>query len=137
MYPSPDSDQPLHPPDPARDRDRGLRRGRRLTRWIAVATVTGAAALGSLYTHLLPGGSTPAVPTNPRPHTPSASSAVAPKSGDDADHDDSARHRNDGGEGEGEDDDAGAAPVSQPAPHPPARSPAPTRQPPHTTTGAS
>ncbi|MEV6318630.1 hypothetical protein [Streptomyces sp. NPDC051776] len=35
-------------------RDRGLRRARRLTQWIALAAMTGTAALGSLYSGLLP-----------------------------------------------------------------------------------
>ena len=63
MPPSPDAfNQPL---PPARARDRGLRRSRRLTRWIAVAAFTGAAALGGLYTHLLPGGSVSPALTSP------------------------------------------------------------------------
>ncbi|MFJ8113312.1 hypothetical protein [Streptomyces sp. NPDC096132] len=136
MSPSSDDfDQLLPPPDPARahDRDRGLRRSRRLTRWIAVAAVTGAAALGSLYTHLLPGSSASPVPSSPPLHNPAAPSAVTPTSGGD-NHGDSARHENDD---DGEDDDPGAAPVSRPAPQPPAQPPAPTQQQPHTTTGAS
>ncbi|WP_244902644.1 hypothetical protein [Streptomyces griseoruber] len=139
MYPSPDDfDQPLPPPDPARarDRDRGLRRGRRLTRWIAVAAVTGAAALGSLYTHLLPGSSASPVPSGPPLQNPTASSSVVPKSNGGEDQGSTARHEADDGGDEGE-DDAGAAQASQPAPRPPAQPPAPTQQPPHTTTGAS
>ncbi|MER5434092.1 hypothetical protein [Streptomyces sp. NPDC002588] len=138
MYPSPDDfDQPLTPPDRARARDRGLRRSRRLTRWIAVAAVTGAAALGGLYTHLLPGSSASPVPSSTPHQNPAASSAVAPKSSNGVDHGGTARHEDDDSDGDLGEDDAGAGPASQPAPQPPAQPPAPTQQPPHTTTGAS
>lgn len=129
MYPSPDDfDQQPPPAASARVRERGLRRSRRLTRWIAVAAVGGAAALGSLYTHLLPGSSASPAPSSPPVQNPAAPSAVAPSPGGDEDHGDSARH---------EDDGAGASPGAQPAPQPPAQPPAPTQQQPHTTTGAS
>ncbi|MFF4054823.1 hypothetical protein ACFYZ8_09620 [Streptomyces sp. NPDC001668] len=136
MSPSSDDfEQPPSPPDAARARDRGLRRGRRLTRWIAVTAVAGTAALGSLYTHLLPGSSASPVPSGPTPH-PAASSSAAPRAGSDGDHGDSARQGSGDSDDEGE-DDTGAARASQPAPQPPVQPPAPTQQPPHTTTGAS
>ncbi|MFF7408837.1 hypothetical protein [Streptomyces lydicus] len=129
MYPSPDDfDQPRPPAASARARERGLRRSRRLTRWIAVAAVGGAAALGSLYTHLLPGSSTSPAPSGPPVQNPAAPSVVAPRPGGDEEHGDSARH---------EDGDTGTSPVTQPAPQPPAQPPAPTQLKPHTTTGAS
>jgi hypothetical protein len=138
MYPSPDDfDQPFPPPDRARERDRGLRRGRRLTRWIGVAAVTGAAALGSLYAHLLPGDSASPAPSSPPVHNPAGSAAVAPTSSGDEEPGGGARHENDDSDDGGEDDGAGAGRASQPAPQPPAQPPAPTQQPPHTTTGAS
>lgn len=137
MSPSSDDiDQAPLPPDPARARDQGLRRSRRLTRWIAVAAVAGAAALGSLYTHLLTGSPASPVPSSPPLQNPAASSAAAPKSNGGEDHGGTARHEDDDSDDEGE-DDAGAAPASRPAPQPPAQPPAPTQQPPHTTTGAS
>ncbi|MFE1291805.1 hypothetical protein [Streptomyces sp. NPDC058751] len=135
MSPSPGrSDEPVRPPDPSHARDRGLRRSRRLTRWIAVAAVTGAAALGTLYTHLLPGNSASTAPSNPPLRNPAASSAAASKADDDTNNGNSAGQEN--GDGEGE-DDLGAAPASHAAPQPPSQPPAPTQQQPHTTTGAS
>ncbi|WNZ09916.1 hypothetical protein [Streptomyces sp. 11x1] len=141
-----DSGQFPSPTDSARTRDRGLRRSRRITRWIVAAAVTGAAALGSLYTHLLPGSSASPVPSSPSPHNPAVSSPGSTKTGpedrgdsarDDADDEHEGEHEDeDEGEDEGE-DDAGTAPASRPAPQPPAQPPAPTRQQPHTTTGAS
>ena len=127
---SPDGFQPVPPPrGSARARDRGLRRSRRLTRWIAVTAVAGAAALGGLYTHLLPGGSATPAPAGPAPvgSTPTSSSATAAE--DAGQHDD--------GGGQGDDEDGGTAPAAQPAPQPPAQPPVPARQQPHTTTGAS
>ncbi|MFF4804391.1 hypothetical protein ACFY1U_39465 [Streptomyces sp. NPDC001351] len=123
MAPSPDD---FHrPPSPAGSpltRDHGLRRSRRITRWIAVTAVAGAAALGSLYTHLLPGTSaSPAPPGPPVQH--SAASTATTARGDD--------------QRRGEDDEEGAAPVTQPAPRPPAQPPAASQGQPHTTTGAS
>ncbi|MFF4359942.1 hypothetical protein [Streptomyces sp. NPDC001604] len=122
MAPSPDD---FHrTPSPAGSphaRDHGLRRSRRITRWIAVTAMAGAAALGSLYTHLLPGSSaSPAPPSSPAQH--SAASTATTARGDDQ---------------QGEDDGEGAAPVTQPAPQPPAQPPAPSQGQPHTTTGAS
>ena len=135
MAPSPhDFDQP--PPFSAgspQARDSGLRRGRRLTRWIAVTAVAGAAALGSLYTHLLPGGTAAPAPTSPPVRTPTTSTAATTAGDDDEEH----------GQGghESDDEDEGAAPATPPeprqGPQPPARPPSPTRQQPHTTTGAS
>lgn len=126
MASSPDDFPPTLPPTGSPlARDRGLRRSRRLTRWIAVTAVAGAAALGSLYTHLLPGGSSPAPAVTPslqHPATPSPAPATGGSDGND--------HHED-------DEDEGAAPAAQPTPHPPARPPAPTQQQPHTTTGAS
>ncbi|WP_310718089.1 hypothetical protein [Streptomyces lydicus] len=133
MYASPDDfDQQPSPPGSAQARERGLRRSRRLTRWIAVAAVSGAAALGSLYTHLLPGSSAPSAPSSPPVQNPAAPSDAAPKPSNDGEHGNTARH---------EDDDAGQPPAAQPgtppAPQPPAHPPTPTQQRPHTTTGAS
>jgi hypothetical protein len=146
MSPSPD-DFDQSPAEPALARDRGLRRSRRLTRWISVAAVTCAAALGSLYTHLLPGSSVSSAPSSPPLQSPPASSTAAPNTGADEQRGSSARHENDDGDDQDEhedehededgDGDAGAARTSQQAPRPPAQPPAPTRQQPHTTTGAS
>lgn len=130
MAPSPDDfNQTPSPIGSPHARDRGLRRSRRLTRWVAVTAVAGAAALGSLYTHLLPGSSAaPVPPTSPAPaHSPAKSSATNTAGGDD-------EHRETSGH---EDDDEGAAPAARPAPQPPAQPPTPTQQQPHTTTGAS
>ncbi|MFJ4205686.1 hypothetical protein ACIP2Y_39470 [Streptomyces sviceus] len=134
MSTSPDDfdNQSPSPAGSVRARDHGVRRSRRLTRWIAVAAVTGAAALGSLYTHLLPGSSASPAPSSPPRVNPATSNAVAPQARDDEDHGDSARHENDDGE-----DDGGAARATRPTPQPPAQPPAPTQQQPHTTTGAS
>ncbi|MET7451555.1 hypothetical protein ABZT03_06600 [Streptomyces sp. NPDC005574] len=125
-YPPDDIDQQPFPTGSGRARDRGLRRGRRLTRWIAVTAVAGAAALGSLYTHLLPGASAAPAPPSPSVQHPAASTAGT-AGGDDAEH----------GEESGHEDDGGAAPTAQPAPQPPSQPPAATQQQPHTTTGAS
>ena len=110
-------------------RDRGLRRSRRLTRWIAVTAVGGAAALGSFYTHLLPGGSAATAPSSPPAHNPAATTAAT--AGQDDEGHGQGSHESDG------DDDEGVAPATQRAPQPPAKPPTPTRQQPHTTTGAS
>ncbi|MEV6019246.1 MULTISPECIES: hypothetical protein [unclassified Streptomyces] len=121
---SPDDFQPKPPPAGSPlARDRGLRRGRRLTRWIAVAAVAGAAALGGVYTHLLPGGQASPAPAVPSAPNPTTSSSAAP-AGQRAEH------------GEGGDDD-GAAPATPSTPQPPAQPPAPSHQQPQTTTGAS
>ncbi|SOD90563.1 hypothetical protein [Streptomyces sp. Ag109_G2-15] len=115
MTPSPDDfDQTFSPAHSPQRRDRGLRRARRLTRWIAVAAVAGAAALGSLYTHLVPGSSAAPAPTSPPVQNQAASAPTTAG-----------------------DDDEGAAPATQPAPQPPAQPPTATQQKPHTTTGAS
>ncbi|MFF0160389.1 hypothetical protein ACFYRY_23095 [Streptomyces sp. NPDC005263] len=126
MASSPDDPPPTPPPTGSPlARDRGLRRSRRVTRWIAVTAVAGAAGLGSLYTHLLPGSSaSPAPIVTPSAHN-QAPSPSAPATGGNA------------GSDHHEDDDEGAAPAARPAPQPPAQPPAPTRQQPHTTTGAS
>ncbi|MFK4106318.1 hypothetical protein ACI2L1_40970 [Streptomyces sp. NPDC019531] len=124
--PSDDFHQTPSPAGSPHARDRGLRRSRRLTRWIAVTAVAGAAALGSLYTHLLPGTSAAPAPPSPPVHYPAASTAAT--TGDDREH---------GEAGDHEDDGEAAAPVTEPTPQPPAQPPAATRQQPHTTTGAS
>ncbi|MEU6540148.1 hypothetical protein [Streptomyces sp. NPDC047000] len=127
---SPDDFQPIPSPrSSARARERGLRRSRRLTRWIAVTAVAGAAALGGFYTHLLPGGSAAPAPTGPAPVQSPATSSSATAAGGAGQHDD-------GGE-QGDDEGEGAAPAAQPAPQPPAQPPVPAQQQPHTTTGAS
>ncbi|GAA2473934.1 hypothetical protein [Streptomyces longisporus] len=119
MAPSPDD---FHRnPSPAgsqQARDHGLRRSRRITRWVAVTAVTGAAALGSLYTHLLPDSSASPAPPGPPAQHSTASTAGTTARGDDQ---------------QGEGDDEGAAP----APQPPAQPPAASQGQPHTTTGAS
>ncbi|MFF3890091.1 hypothetical protein [Streptomyces sp. NPDC001914] len=122
MASSPDAFQPK--PSQAGSplaRDRGLRRSRRLTRWITVTAVAGAAALGGLYTQLLPGA-----PASPPPVSgPSAGKATTPSSAATAEPDE-----------KGDDEDAvPAAPSS--SPQPPDKPPAPSTQQPHTTTGAS
>ena len=126
MSPSPDDfDQTPSPTASPHSRDRGLRRSRRLTRWIAVTAVAGAAALGGVYTHLLPGSSAAPAPTSPTVQNPAGPSHTA--TGDDREH----------GDENGEADDEGAAPATQPAPQQPAQPPTATQQQPHTTTGAS
>jgi hypothetical protein len=135
MAPSPhDFDQPPFPAGSPQARDSGLRRGRRLTRWIAVTAVAGAAALGSLYTHLLPGGTAAPAPTSPPVRTPTTSTAATTAGDDDEEH-------GQGGHESDDDEDEGAAPATPPeprqGPQPPARPPSPTRHQPHTTTGAS
>nr|WSZ20348.1 hypothetical protein OH837_47170 [Streptomyces canus] len=130
MAPSPDD----FPPTPApafssHARDRGLRRSRRTTLWIAVTAAAGAAALGGVYTHVLPGGSAAPAPVNAPVHHPAASTgATVGKGGEEPNgHED----------GEDDNDEEGAAPVTRPAPQPPAQPPAATQQQPQTTTGAS
>ncbi|WP_458244851.1 hypothetical protein [Streptomyces sp. MAI_2237] len=120
--PSPDHDPSA---GAARARDRGLTRIRGLTGWIAAAAVAGAAALGAVYTHVLPGGTASPAPAGPAAHNPAApsSSATTHRAGGD----------DEGGDGE-EGDDGGAG---QPALQSPAQPPAPTQQQPQTTTGAS
>ncbi|MCH5672046.1 hypothetical protein [Streptomyces gilvus] len=118
MVSPPDDFRQNHAPGSPRARDHGLRRINRLTRWITVAAVAAAAALGGVYTHLLPGHSAASAPTTSpasQPRTPSATTST--------------QH----GEGDDEGGDDGAAP----APQPPAQPPAATQQQPHTTTGAS
>src|SRR5690349_18895323 len=109
MAPSPDD----FPPTPApafssHARDRGLRRSRRTTLWIAVTAAAGAAALGGFYTHLLPGGSAAPAPANAPVQNPSASTA-ATAGKDDEGYEEPSGHEDDEG------DDEGAAPVAQPA----------------------
>ncbi|MFD8301672.1 hypothetical protein ACFV29_04830 [Streptomyces sp. NPDC059690] len=123
-YPPPDYDPSAVPSaGAARARDRGLTRIRGLTGWIAAAAVAGTAALGAVYTHVLPGGSASPAPAGPTAHNPAAPSSSA------------ATHRT-GGDDDGEegDDDGGAR---QPALQSPAQAPTPTQQQPQTTTGAS
>ncbi|MFI8233548.1 hypothetical protein ACIGDI_32455 [Streptomyces sp. NPDC085900] len=127
-YPPPDYDPSAVPSaGAARARDRGLTRIRGLTGWIAAAAVAGTAALGAVYTHVLPGGTASPAPAGPAAHNPAApsSSATTHRTGGEGD---------DGGGGEEGDDDGGAR---QPALQSPAQPPAPTQQQPQTTTGAS
>ncbi|MGV9631816.1 hypothetical protein [Streptomyces sp. NPDC003487] len=124
MAPPPDDFPQPPPPCPERSpagRDRGLRRVRLLTRWVAAGAVAGAAALGGLYTHLLPGGQTAPAPAGPRPAVSSPTGA----SGDD------------GGSASGHEDDAGEGAAAPAAPQAPVAPPTTTTQQPHTTTGAS
>ncbi|MCD9874814.1 hypothetical protein [Streptomyces guryensis] len=118
MAPSPDD---LHrPPFPAgspRSRDHGLRRSRRVTRWTAVTAVAGAVALGTIFTHLLPGTSASPAPPGPAVQHSAASTVTTTGRGDD--------------QQQGE--DGGAAPAAQP----PAQPPTASQAQPHTTTGAS
>jgi len=109
----------------ARARDRGVSRIRALTRWIAVASVAGAAALGAVYTHVLPGSSASPAPAGPAAHNPDApsSSAARATGGEDA--------------GDQEGDDEGGSRTAQPSLQAPAQPPAPTQQQPQSTTGAS
>ncbi|WP_405521709.1 hypothetical protein OG426_01170 [Streptomyces canus] len=130
MAPSPDDSPPTPAPTfSSHARDRGLRRSRRTTLWIAVTAAAGAAALGGVYTHVLPGGSTaPAPPTAPVHHPAASTGATVGKGSEEPNgHED----------GEDDNDEEGAAPVTQPAPQPPAQPPAATQQQPQTTTGAS
>ncbi|WP_329282480.1 hypothetical protein [Streptomyces sp. NBC_01451] len=136
MAPSPDD----FPPIPAaalssHSRDRGLRRSRRTTLWIAVTAAAGTAALGGVYTHLLPDGSAPPAPVNAPVHEPVASTAATVEK-DDEGREDPHGHEDDDDDEE-DDDEQGAAAVTQPAPQPPAQPPAATQQQPQTTTGAS
>ncbi|MHB9863683.1 hypothetical protein [Streptomyces sp. YIM S03343] len=125
----PDDFQPVPSPSgSAHARDRGLRRSRRVTRWIAVTAVAGAAALGGVYTHLLPGSSAAPLPSGPAPVQGPATSSSATAGG--------AGEHDDRGE-QGDDENEGAASAARPAPQPPAQPPVPTQQQPHTTTGAS
>ncbi|MEU6148198.1 hypothetical protein ABZ848_48705 [Streptomyces sp. NPDC047081] len=122
-YPPDDFDRPAAPPaGAARARDRGVARIRGLTRWIAVAAVAGAAALGTVYTHVLPGSSASPASPGPAAHNP-----VVPSS--------SPAARSSGGDDEGgeEGDDGGTRPALQV----PAQPPTPTQQQPQATTGAS
>jgi hypothetical protein len=139
MAPSPDD----FPPTPAsvfssQSRDRGLRRSRRTTLWIGATAAAGAAALGGVYTHLLPGGSAAPAPTNTPVHKPATLTAVTVDK-DDEGREESSGHEEDdhGHEGDEDDDEEGAASVTRPAPQPPAQPPAATQQQPQTTTGAS
>lgn len=130
MSPSPDDfAQPVPPPRSPQGRERGLRRTRRLTRWIAVTAVAGAAALGGLYTHLLPGGSAAAAPTTP-PVPGHAASSSATAGEDDQEHGRGGGHEDD------ENEDGGAAAAS-PAPLSPSPPPSATPRQPHATSGAS
>ncbi|WP_020123393.1 hypothetical protein [Streptomyces canus] len=131
MSPSPDEFRPTPGPAfSAHARDRGLRRSRRTTVWIAATAAAGAAALGGVYTHLIPGG--PAAPAPAPVHQPATSHAATP-----AGKDDGGREKPNGHEADEEDGEQGAAPAAQPAPQPPAQPPAATQQQPQTTTGAS
>ncbi|MFC8673992.1 hypothetical protein ACFUEN_15080 [Streptomyces griseorubiginosus] len=131
MSPSPDEFRPTPGPAfSAHARERGLRRSRRTTVWIAATAAAGAAALGGVYTHLIPGGS-PA-PANAPVHQPATSNPVT------TGKEDKGREEPKGHEDDEEDGEEGAAaPAAQPAPQPPAQPPAATQQQPQTTTGAS
>ncbi|MHC3470983.1 hypothetical protein ACYF6T_20035 [Streptomyces sp. 7R007] len=123
------------PPTPApafssHARDRALRRSRRTALWIAATAAAGAAALGGVYTHVLPGGSAAPAPANAPVHAPAASTATA------VGQDDEGRAQPNGHD-DGEDDEEGGAVVTRPAPQPPAQPPTATQQQPQTTTGAS
>lgn len=131
MVPSPDDFPPPAPAFSSHARDRGLRRSRRTTLWIAVTAAAGAAALGGVYTHVLPAGSAAPAPANAPVHHPAASTATT------VGKDDEGSKAPNGHEDGEDDDEGGAAPVTQPAPQPPAQPPAPTQQQPQTTTGAS
>ncbi|MET7690341.1 hypothetical protein ABZT06_20555 [Streptomyces sp. NPDC005483] len=127
-FPPHDFDPAAPPGAAARARDRGVTRVRGLTRWIAVAALAGTAALGAVYTHLLPGSPTPPTPAAPVVHNPVAPSSTATHG---ATGDDSGSHEGDDDEGEG------AARTTQPALRAPAQPPTPTPQQPQSTTGAS
>ncbi|MFI0538023.1 hypothetical protein ACH3VS_03955 [Streptomyces sp. WSLK1-3] len=127
-----DFDQGASSGDAVRARDRGVTRVRSLTRWIAAAALAGTAALGAVYTHLLPGSSTPSTPAGPVVHNPASPS---PTSADATTGDDSGHHAGDD-EGDGGEDE-GAARTTQPALQAPAQPPTPTQQQPQSTTGAS
>ncbi|MET7479300.1 hypothetical protein ABZT17_33745 [Streptomyces sp. NPDC005648] len=129
-YPPHDFDSsPVPPPGAARARDRGLTRIRGLTAWIVGAAVAGAAALGAVYTHVLPGSSAAPAPGGPVGGNPAVSSPSPSAAGHGSGGDDQ-------GEGDGErGDDSGA--TARPGLRPPAQAPAPTVQQPQTTTGAS
>ncbi|MFE1312501.1 hypothetical protein [Streptomyces sp. NPDC058755] len=121
MAPSPDDfDHSLPLDGSPRARDRGLRRTRRLTRWLAVTAVAATAALGGLYTHLIPGSSPSPAPSTPSGQSPPTTSVTT---------------REDDEEGASDDEEAAA--VTGPALQAPAQPPASTQQKPHTTTGAS
>ncbi|MER8005150.1 hypothetical protein [Streptomyces sp. NPDC094149] len=133
-YPPPDYDPSAVPSaGAARARDRGLTRIRGLTGWIAAAAVAGTAALGAVYTHVLPGGSASPAPAGPAAHNPAApsSSATTHRTGGD---DDGGGHDDGGGGDEEGGDDGGAR---RPALQSPAQPPTPTQRQPQTTTGAS
>ncbi|MCC5478312.1 hypothetical protein [Streptomyces barringtoniae] len=118
---SPDAfDQTVPPAGSPGARDRGLRRTRRLTRWLAVTAVAATAALGGVYTHLIPGS--PPSPASSPPAGQSPPTSTTTSKGDDR---------------EGTSDDEAAAAVTKPTPRAPAQPPTPTQQKPHTTTGAS
>ncbi|KUM84248.1 hypothetical protein [Streptomyces pseudovenezuelae] len=114
-------------PGAVRARDRGVKRVHSLTRWIAAAALAGTAALGAVYTHLLPGSSTPSTPAGPVVHEPAPASSTT---SDATTGDDSGSH-------EGDDDDGAAPRTTQPALQAPAQPPTPTQQQPQSTTGAS
>ncbi|MGQ5637888.1 MULTISPECIES: hypothetical protein [unclassified Streptomyces] len=117
---SPDHfDQTFSPAGSPGARDRGLRRTRSLTRWIAVTAVAATAALGSVYTHLIPGSQpSPATSSPPAQSPPTPSPTTREDEEGASDHDK-------------------AAAVTRPAPQAPAQPPVSTQQKPHTTTGAS
>ncbi|MFE9092862.1 hypothetical protein [Streptomyces sp. NPDC007264] len=135
--PSPDFGPPAAPAPSVDARDRGVRRLRGLTRWITVAAVAGAAALGAVYTHLLPAGSaSPAAPAGPPVPNPAAPPAAYADDDEHEEHGGTGGHEDDDGD-EDEGTGTGTAPAARPGLQAPAQPPAPTRQQPHATTGAS
>jgi len=131
-YPTDDFDRPPVPRSgAAHARDRGLTRIRGLTAWIAGGAIAATAALGAVYTHVLPGGSASSAPGGPAAHNPAAPSSSAASS--------AAAERGSGGDDQGEDDGGKGddSPAAKPGLQSPAQPPAPTQQQPQTTTGAS
>ncbi|MEV6318633.1 hypothetical protein [Streptomyces sp. NPDC051776] len=113
-------------------RDHGLKRARSLTRWIALAAMTIAAALGTFYTQLLPGSPGSADPAGP----PAPASSTSIRNDDDDAIGEQAGQRGEE-EDEDEDEDEGAARIEQQTPQPPVEPPTATQQHPDTMTGAS
>ncbi|MFI9357963.1 hypothetical protein [Streptomyces lydicus] len=106
-----------------------MRRIGSVTRWIAVAAVAGAAALGAAYTHLLPGSSGSSAPGSTPLQKPASSPGTTQQGDEDEQH---------GASGVHTDDDGGATTrPAAPALQAPAQPPAPAQRPSHATTGAS
>lgn len=130
-------DPHIHPnttvEEAARRRDRGERRVRLTTRWAVAAAVAGTAALGAGYAHAIPGSSAKPAPSTPPATAPSggAGSQVTP------DHSPTAAP---GGSASAK-PSAPSKSAKQAKPsgglRTPAQPPAPTKQPPQTTSGGS